>query len=254
MHEVTYPAPWVAEDAVVDLRAHLGRWVAIGPRATVGADAQVDDSVIMAGAVVEPGARVVGSILGLRVAGWCRSNGAAQRVRRRCESLHRARARGSEGGRRDHRRPRLTQPCGHRRADEAAQWRHRCGSQVSKSHGSVAEPTDRRRPTPHMRRSITSIVSIALALSLIGPSALAAGPGTHRARSDRRSLHRIADRCFRASVRPSAAVSPSTARGTGTVWACRSGVPTDSRCRAGGIARSWPTSTEARRCKPTRTR
>lgn len=29
-----------------------------------------------------------------------------------------------------------------------------------------------------MRRSITSVVSIALALSLIGPAALAAGPGT----------------------------------------------------------------------------
>ncbi len=64
MHDVSYPAPWVADDAVVDLRAHLGRWVAVGPEASVGADAQIDDSVIMAGAVVEPGARVVGSILG----------------------------------------------------------------------------------------------------------------------------------------------------------------------------------------------
>jgi mannose-1-phosphate guanylyltransferase len=64
VHDVSYPAPWVAEDTDVDLRAHLGRWVAVGSGATVGADAEIDDSVIMAGAVVEPGARVVGSILG----------------------------------------------------------------------------------------------------------------------------------------------------------------------------------------------
>ena len=65
VHDVTYPAPWVHGTADVDLRAHLGRWVAVGPGATVGADAQVDDSVIMADAIVAPGARVVGSILGV---------------------------------------------------------------------------------------------------------------------------------------------------------------------------------------------
>ncbi|HEY6566909.1 MAG TPA: NDP-sugar synthase [Actinomycetota bacterium] len=64
VHDVAYPAPWVAEDAEVDLRSHLGRWVAVGSGAIVGADAQIDDSVIMAGSVVEPGARVVDSILG----------------------------------------------------------------------------------------------------------------------------------------------------------------------------------------------
>jgi mannose-1-phosphate guanylyltransferase len=67
VHDVTYPAPWVAEDSDVDLRAHLGRWVAVGSGATVGADAQIDDSVIMAGSIVEPGARVVESILGFGV-------------------------------------------------------------------------------------------------------------------------------------------------------------------------------------------
>jgi mannose-1-phosphate guanylyltransferase len=64
--EPTFPAPYVAADATVDLRAHLGRWVVVGAGAEVGADAQVDDSVLHAGAVVEAGARVVGSILGPR--------------------------------------------------------------------------------------------------------------------------------------------------------------------------------------------
>jgi mannose-1-phosphate guanylyltransferase len=64
--EPTFPAPYVAADAAVDLRAHLGRWVVVGAGAEVGADAQVDDSVLHAGAVVEAGARVVGSILGPR--------------------------------------------------------------------------------------------------------------------------------------------------------------------------------------------
>ena len=31
VHGVTYPAPWVDDGADVDLRAHLGRWVAVGP-------------------------------------------------------------------------------------------------------------------------------------------------------------------------------------------------------------------------------
>lgn len=61
-----YPAPYVAETAAVDLRAHLGRWVVVGEGASVGADAEVDDSVIHTGAVVGAGARVVGSILGPR--------------------------------------------------------------------------------------------------------------------------------------------------------------------------------------------
>lgn len=62
--EPTYPAPWVAEDAHVDLRAHLGRWVVVGAGARVGPRAQLDDAVLHAGAVVEAGARVVRSVLG----------------------------------------------------------------------------------------------------------------------------------------------------------------------------------------------
>jgi mannose-1-phosphate guanylyltransferase len=62
--EPDYPAPFVAPSAVIDLRAHLGRWVVVGERAAVGPDAQVDDSVVHAGALIEPGARVVGSIVG----------------------------------------------------------------------------------------------------------------------------------------------------------------------------------------------
>ena len=63
VHDVIYPAPWVAEGATVDLRAHLGRWVAVGPGATIGADAQVDDSVLHEGARIGAGARVTGSVL-----------------------------------------------------------------------------------------------------------------------------------------------------------------------------------------------
>ena len=61
---VSYPAPWVHETAVVDLQAHLGRWVAVGPRAAIGAGAQIDDSVIHQDAMVEAGARIVASVLG----------------------------------------------------------------------------------------------------------------------------------------------------------------------------------------------
>jgi mannose-1-phosphate guanylyltransferase len=62
--EPAYAAPYVAEGAEVDLRAHLGRWVVVGRGASVGADAQLDDSVLHPGARVEAGARVMGSILG----------------------------------------------------------------------------------------------------------------------------------------------------------------------------------------------
>lgn len=59
-----YPAPCVDETASVDLRAHIGRWVVVGPGAKVTEAAEIDDSVLHAGAVVGVGARVVGSILG----------------------------------------------------------------------------------------------------------------------------------------------------------------------------------------------
>jgi mannose-1-phosphate guanylyltransferase len=64
VHDVAYPAPWIADGSSVDLRAHLGRWVAVNVGASVGPGAQVDDSVLHPHAVVGADARVVGSILG----------------------------------------------------------------------------------------------------------------------------------------------------------------------------------------------
>lgn len=63
---VSYPAPCVARSADVDLRARLGRRVTVGEGAVVGPDAQVDDSVLLEGASVGAGARVVRTILGPR--------------------------------------------------------------------------------------------------------------------------------------------------------------------------------------------
>jgi mannose-1-phosphate guanylyltransferase len=65
--EPEYAAPFVAESAHVDLRAHLGRWVVVGAGARVGAEAEIEDSVLHPGAVIESGARVRGSIVGPRV-------------------------------------------------------------------------------------------------------------------------------------------------------------------------------------------
>jgi mannose-1-phosphate guanylyltransferase len=61
---VEYPAPWVASNADVDLRARLGRWVAVGAEARIGADAEVDESVVHPGASVGEGARVRGTVVG----------------------------------------------------------------------------------------------------------------------------------------------------------------------------------------------
>ncbi len=66
VHGVRYASPWIADGADVDVRAHLGRWVAVGPGAAVGPDSEVDDSVLHAGAVVSAGAHVVGSVIGSR--------------------------------------------------------------------------------------------------------------------------------------------------------------------------------------------
>jgi mannose-1-phosphate guanylyltransferase len=60
----SYSAPWVHPTADVDLQAHLGRWVVVGPEARVGSDAEVDDSVLHAGSSVGPGAKVFRSIVG----------------------------------------------------------------------------------------------------------------------------------------------------------------------------------------------
>jgi mannose-1-phosphate guanylyltransferase len=63
---ISYAAPWIAPDARVDAAARLGRWVAVGSEAVVAADAELDDSVVHAGALVGAGARILRSVLGPR--------------------------------------------------------------------------------------------------------------------------------------------------------------------------------------------
>jgi NDP-sugar pyrophosphorylase family protein len=62
----TYEAPWIGRGAKVDPGARLGRWVVVGDDGVVAARAEVDDSVLLHGTVVERDARVLGSILGPR--------------------------------------------------------------------------------------------------------------------------------------------------------------------------------------------
>jgi mannose-1-phosphate guanylyltransferase len=64
VRDLVYPAPWVHRAADVHLRAHLGRWVAVGAGAVIGEDATVEDSVVHPGGRIGAGARVVSSILG----------------------------------------------------------------------------------------------------------------------------------------------------------------------------------------------
>jgi mannose-1-phosphate guanylyltransferase len=59
-----YAAPHVDPRAEISLRSHLGRWVVAGPGARIGAEALVEDSVLLAGAVVQDRAKVTESILG----------------------------------------------------------------------------------------------------------------------------------------------------------------------------------------------
>ena len=61
-----YAAPHVEDNAEVSLLSHLGRWAVVGAGASVGDHAEVEDSVLLAGCVVENGARVRRSILGPR--------------------------------------------------------------------------------------------------------------------------------------------------------------------------------------------
>jgi mannose-1-phosphate guanylyltransferase len=61
---LSYAAPHVDPAAEISLRAHLGRWVVVGADVTVGPEAEVEDSVLLAGAVVRAGAKVRDSILG----------------------------------------------------------------------------------------------------------------------------------------------------------------------------------------------
>jgi mannose-1-phosphate guanylyltransferase len=61
---LVYAAPYVSASSEVSLRSHLGRWVVIGPGVRIAERAEVEDAVLLAGAVVEEGARVRHSILG----------------------------------------------------------------------------------------------------------------------------------------------------------------------------------------------
>jgi NDP-sugar pyrophosphorylase family protein len=61
-----YESPWIGRGATVDPGARLGRWVVVGNDGVVAARAEVDDSVLLRGAVVERDARVLGSILGTK--------------------------------------------------------------------------------------------------------------------------------------------------------------------------------------------
>jgi mannose-1-phosphate guanylyltransferase len=61
---LAYVAPHVDPSAAVSLRAHLGRWVVVAARSSVGDEAEVEDSVLLAGSMVEAGAKVRDSIVG----------------------------------------------------------------------------------------------------------------------------------------------------------------------------------------------
>jgi mannose-1-phosphate guanylyltransferase len=61
---LSYPAPFVDPAARISIRSHLGRWVVIGPGVRVDDDAEVEDCVLLAGAIVEESARIRDSIVG----------------------------------------------------------------------------------------------------------------------------------------------------------------------------------------------
>jgi NDP-sugar pyrophosphorylase family protein len=63
---ISYDNPWVGSGASLDLTSRVGRSVAIGEGVRVGANAEVDEAVLLAGSVVGDGARVVASIVGPR--------------------------------------------------------------------------------------------------------------------------------------------------------------------------------------------
>jgi mannose-1-phosphate guanylyltransferase len=65
---IRYPAPFVAETATVDPEARLGRCVVLGERSRVEEGADLEDSILLDGAVVRAGARVTGSVIGPRAA------------------------------------------------------------------------------------------------------------------------------------------------------------------------------------------
>jgi mannose-1-phosphate guanylyltransferase len=61
-----YDDPWLGPDVRIDPTARIGRSVAVGPRAVVGAEARVEDAVLLPGAEVREAARVRASIVGPR--------------------------------------------------------------------------------------------------------------------------------------------------------------------------------------------
>jgi len=61
-----YDAPWIGSGASVDPTARLGTAVAVGPGASIEAEAEVDESVLLSQASVGQGARVSRSIVGSR--------------------------------------------------------------------------------------------------------------------------------------------------------------------------------------------
>src|SRR5439155_25283916 len=63
---LAYQAPHVEATAALSLRARLGRWVVIGPGATIADGAESEDARVLDGAVVDRGARVRDSIIGPR--------------------------------------------------------------------------------------------------------------------------------------------------------------------------------------------
>lgn len=62
--EPEYPAPYIQAGCEVDLNAHLGRWVVATGGSQIGADTQIEDTVLLDGSSVEPGAVVRESVLG----------------------------------------------------------------------------------------------------------------------------------------------------------------------------------------------
>jgi mannose-1-phosphate guanylyltransferase len=63
---LAYPAPYVDPSSEVSLLSRLGRWVVVGPGVKIADDAEIEDAVLLAGAVIGEGARVRESILGPR--------------------------------------------------------------------------------------------------------------------------------------------------------------------------------------------
>jgi mannose-1-phosphate guanylyltransferase len=61
---IRYEAPWIAATAALDPDARVGRWVAVGAEARVGAAAKVDRSVIHPGAAIGRRAVVTRTIVG----------------------------------------------------------------------------------------------------------------------------------------------------------------------------------------------